>query len=74
MSSNLKGLARKESAAEKASNFIAEADKDSRLPDKVKRLNVEIPVELHKRLKQAALDRECSVRDLVIQGIDQVIK
>jgi predicted HicB family RNase H-like nuclease len=81
--SNLTSLTKKQKAAESASSFIEEADKESRGSDdtaasesgeKGKRLNVEIPPGLHKQLKQAALDRDCSVRNLVIEGIELVIK
>jgi predicted HicB family RNase H-like nuclease len=74
--SNLKSLTKKKKAAESASDFINEADQASQKTpkkNKEKRLNVEIPEDLHKQLKRAALDQDCSVRELVIQGIEKVL-
>lgn len=67
-------LAKKAQAAEQAKGHINAAD--AAVPEEVKqkRLNVNIPEELHKKLKQAALDRDTSIRDLVIQGIEDLIK
>lgn len=67
-------LAKKAKAAEQAKSHIDAADAASTAEIKQKRLNVNIPEELHKKLKQAALDRDTSIRDLVIQGIEELIK
>ena len=67
-------LAKKAQAAEQAKGHINAADSVSTEEVKQKRLNVDIPENLHKRLKQVALDRDTSIRDLVIKGIDQIIK
>ena len=67
-------LAKKAQAAEKAKNHIDAADSVAVNEVKQKRLNVDIPEDLHKKLKQVALDRDTSIRDLVIKGIDQIIK
>ena len=67
-------LAKKAQAAEQAKGHINAADSVSTEEVKQKRLNVDIPEDLHKRLKQVALDRDTSIRDLVIKGIDQIIK
>lgn len=67
-------LAKKAQAAEQAKGHINAADAAVTEEVKQKRLNVNIPEELHKKLKQAALDRDSSIRDLVIQGIEDLIK
>lgn len=67
-------LAKKAQAAEQAKGHINAADTAVTEEVKQKRLNVNIPEELHKKLKQAALDRDTSIRDLVIQGIEDLIK
>ena len=35
------------------------------------KLLVDIPDELHKRLRHIAIDRDCSVKDLVIKLLDE---
>lgn len=67
-------LAKKAQAAEQAKKHINSADSVSADEVKQKRLNVDIPDELHKALKQAALDRDTSVKEIVIQGIKEMIK
>ena len=67
-------LAKKAQAAEQAKGHINAADLASVEEVKQKRLNVDIPEDLHKRLKQVALDRDTSVKEIVIQGIKEMIK
>lgn len=67
-------LAKKAQAAEQAKDHINAADAAVTEEVKQKRLNVNIPEELHKKLKQAALDRDTSVKEIVIQGIKEMIK
>lgn len=67
-------LAKKAQAAEQAKGHINAADAAVTEEVKQKRLNVNIPEELHKKLKQAALDRDTSVKEIVIQGIKEMIK
>lgn len=64
-------LAKKAKAAEAAKGHIDSADKSARPTQK--RLNVEIPEDLHKSLKRKALDDDTNVRELVIRALKDAL-
>jgi predicted HicB family RNase H-like nuclease len=82
MTSKLTGLARKtdkSKAVEQAADWINEADTPARSHQgkgetRGRRLNVEIPEDLHRKLKHRAADEDCSVRELVIDALQQKLK
>ncbi len=43
------------------------------MPKNVTRTTVDIPAPIYRRLKQQAADQGCSVRELVIRGIERVL-
>ena len=60
-----------------AKNFIEAAEKQSenaKNDSLTKRLNVEIPLELHRELKIKAAEEGCQIKDLVIKGINEILK
>lgn len=65
-------LAKKAQAAERAKDHINSADASARAPQK--RLNVEIPEDLHKALKRKALDDDTNVRELVIKALKDALR
>lgn len=71
--SNLQSLKKKKSTASKARSFINQADK-GREGERGKRLNVEIPEELHYQVKMKAAERGLTVRALVIQILQSGVK
>jgi len=71
--SNLQSLTKKKASASKARSFINQADK-GREGERGKRLNVEIPEELHYQVKMKAAERGLSVRALVIQFLQSGVK
>jgi len=70
--SNLTSL-KKKAADQKNQRFISQADK-GRAGERGKRLNVEIPEDLHHRVKVVAAERGLTVRELVIQCLRKDIK
>lgn len=71
--SNLQSLAKKKESAKKARSFISQADK-GREGERGKRLNVEIPEELHHQIKMSAAERGLTVRALVVQILKSGVK
>lgn len=65
-------LAKKRQAAEAAKKHINEAGKptENALED-CKRLSVDVPVSLHKQLKQTALNQGVTVRELVVSALQE---
>lgn len=70
--SNLTSLAKKKAPPSKARRFIKQADKH-RDGERGKRLNVEIPEELHHQVKVTAAERDLTVRSFVIQCLKKGI-
>jgi len=71
--SNLQSLAKKKDTARKTRKFINQADK-GRDGERGKRLNVEIPEELHHEIKLKAAERGLTVRALVVQALKNAVK
>lgn len=71
--SNLQSLAKKKDAARKTRKFINQADK-GRDGERGKRLNVEIPEDLHHEIKLKAAERGLTVRALVVQVLKNAVK
>jgi len=71
--SNLAGLAKKKDSARKSRRFVAQADK-GRVGERGKRLNVEIPEDLHHEIKIKAAERGLTVRALVVQALSRAVK
>lgn len=71
--SNLQSLTKKKDSASKSRKFINQADK-GRDGERGKRLNVEIPEELHHEIKLKAAERGLTVRALVVQALKNAVK
>lgn len=65
-------LKQKAEAAEAAQKHINDADKT--IGTRGKRLSVEIPESLHKHLKRVAIERDTSVRELVVLALQDAYK
>lgn len=75
MASNLSNLTSKKYAKK----FIEGADssspkKEAGVPEKMVRLNVEIPATLRQDLKKLAVDGDTTVRDLVLSSLESSVK
>ena len=43
-------------------------------PEGYKRLTVNLPSDLHKRLKQAALDQDCTATDIIERALQETLR
>lgn len=70
--SHLTSIAKKKAAIERpeAKSFVGDTPENpAKSKGETKRLNVEIPAELHKHLRHLALEQDCTVKDLVLRAI-----
>lgn len=75
MSSNLTSLTKKQQSAKEAKKFIegATGGKSDVNNIPLKRLNVDVPAELHKEIKVCAAQQSCDIRDIVIKAINDYL-